>query len=155
MSGPGIGSVATDGLDASCKSYKACLKCAIDEFGDSCTREFNNYSTEESDSLRCTDSAGSCEKALCECDKHFAESHASEAENYDHGFNQISGGFKYLQVCREYKKFDSCTINCQKSDRNVHFDLRKTTIDHKKKMVDKSLSLNFKAILPSQNILKK
>ena len=52
------------------KSYiLECLKCATMTYGDTCVPELKRYKfTLSENSLQCRNRAGSCERALCECD---------------------------------------------------------------------------------------
>ena len=46
-----------------------CLKCATMTYGDTCVPELKRYKfTLSENSLQCRNRAGSCERALCECD---------------------------------------------------------------------------------------
>merc|ERR1719454_1426071 len=75
MSRPGHGPPVDD-LDSSCKRYKDCVKCAKEKFGDNCISEFRRYRYTKPEGVQCTDNAGTCLRALCECDATFAEDHA-------------------------------------------------------------------------------
>lgn len=63
---------------SACKQYKECLKCARDEFGDMCIGEFVRYGLNSRNGPpTCNDNAGTCGRALCECDKMFAQNHVN------------------------------------------------------------------------------
>ena len=63
-----------DALDAVCKAYKECQKCARQRFGEMCIGEFVRYGMEMVNGYPVCDDAGdSCGRALCECDKKFAQ----------------------------------------------------------------------------------
>ena len=63
-----------DALDAVCKAYKECQKCARQQFGEMCIGEFVRYGLNfDNGSPVCTDEGNSCGRALCECDKKFAQ----------------------------------------------------------------------------------
>merc|ERR1711868_297757 len=73
MSDPGHGP-PVDALDTVCKQYKDCQKCARATHGDSCIGEFVRYKYGEKNGDKfCKDTAGSCDRALCECDLQFAK----------------------------------------------------------------------------------
>ena len=74
MSEPGHGP-AVDPLDGSCKAYKDCLKCAKMTYGNECIPEFHRYryGLDEQGTMQCKEEANTCERALCECDMHFAK----------------------------------------------------------------------------------
>merc|ERR1712157_685803 len=75
MSDPGLGR-PVDELDSVCKSYKDCLKCARRQFGDMCIGEFVKYDYRiRRGEVKCKDELGTCEQALCECDRQFALAH--------------------------------------------------------------------------------
>ena len=62
-----------DALDAVCKAYKECQKCARQKWGEMCIGEFVRYGLDMAGgSPTCTDNADTCERSLCECDKKFA-----------------------------------------------------------------------------------
>ena len=63
-----------DELDAVCKAYKECQKCARQRFGEMCIGEFVRYGLNmDNNNPVCTDAGDSCGRALCECDKKFAQ----------------------------------------------------------------------------------
>ena len=63
-----------DALDSVCKSYKECQKCARERFGEMCIGEFVAYGFRiRRGESTCTDDADTCGRALCECDKKFAQ----------------------------------------------------------------------------------
>ena len=63
-----------DQLDAVCKAYKECQKCARQRFGETCIGEFVRYGMDMVNEYPvCTDAGDSCGRALCECDKKFAQ----------------------------------------------------------------------------------
>ena len=75
MSDPGLGR-PVDALDAVCKQYKDCQKCARDEFGELCIGEFVQYKYGQSGGQKiCKDTPGTCDRKLCECDLQFAKAH--------------------------------------------------------------------------------
>lgn len=83
MSDPGKGK-AVDELDATCKRYKDCLKCARMNHGETCLGEFHQYGmriTKNGEAL-CRNDEGSCERALCECDAMFAREHVAASAVY-------------------------------------------------------------------------
>lgn len=100
MSTPGYGQ-AIDDLDAVCKDHKSCLNCAEAEYGEECINEFTRYDFDivAADGIVCMDAAGSCGRALCECDKKFAAEHYQYHEVYDNVFNNVYAGFPYQDVC--------------------------------------------------------
>jgi hypothetical protein len=78
MSDPGHGP-PVDALDTVCKAYKDCQKCARMEHGDTCIGEFVRYKYGEKNGDKfCKDTAGSCDRALCECDLQFAKAHVAK-----------------------------------------------------------------------------
>ena len=65
--------VPLDALDTVCRAYKECQKCARKVHGEACIRELLSYDFETAgDNSICQDQAGTCKRALCECDKAFA-----------------------------------------------------------------------------------
>lgn len=73
MSDPGHGK-PVDELDTVCKAYKDCVKCVQMEYGDQCIGEFKKYRyglNVNKGEVQCRDRAGTCERALCECDAQF------------------------------------------------------------------------------------
>ena len=78
MSDPGHGP-PVDELDAVCKQYKDCQKCARMTFGDMCIGEFVEYDLRiTGKGPQCRDEEGTCGRALCECDKQFAQNHVDK-----------------------------------------------------------------------------
>ena len=59
------------------------------QFGDMCIGEFVKYkfSINKSGNARCKSDAGSCERALCECDRQFAIDHAAATGVYTDDFH--------------------------------------------------------------------
>lgn len=83
MSDPGHGR-PVDALDKVCKSYKNCLKCTRMIHGDLCISEFISYTLEYTNGEPvCGDQAGTCKRALCECDAEFAREHAGQTGVFD------------------------------------------------------------------------
>ena len=83
MSDPGHGR-PVDALDKVCKSYKNCLKCTRMIHGDLCISEFISYLLEFTNGEPvCGDQAGTCQRALCECDAKFAREHAGQTGVFD------------------------------------------------------------------------
>jgi len=71
-----------DEIDSVCLKYKQCLKCARNEFSDSCMNEFVFYGVAmNGNQPQCTDEAGTCGRKLCECDKEFAKTVVDEVKN--------------------------------------------------------------------------
>ena len=82
--------VPMDALDAVCRSYKECQKCARERYGDQCIGEFYayDYSTNNGNSV-CNDDADTCNRALCECDRKFA---IGKSNHYIH--SSLTGLFR-------------------------------------------------------------
>jgi len=101
MSDPGHGP-PVDELDSVCKQYKDCQKCARITHGESCIGEFVKYKFGiGNNGPVCRDDAGTCGRALCECDKQFAKNHVAVKDvfNQDYhmfwtttGFDNQNGG---------------------------------------------------------------
>jgi len=72
----GIGGGPTlDFLDKGCKQWHNCLRCAKERFGEDCLSDKTSYRLSFSDGeAQCLNRSGTCKRAICECDKHFAES---------------------------------------------------------------------------------
>jgi len=100
----GLGNHVVDELDNTCKSYKECLKCATMTYGDTCVPELKRYKfTLSSNSLQCRNRAGSCERALCECDHMLARTHVTASEKWDIQYHTFWGGWDYQQSCEHPK----------------------------------------------------
>lgn len=92
MSDPGKGP-AVDALDATCKRYKDCLKCARNNHGEACIGEFTKYGmriTKAGEAI-CRDDAGTCSRALCECDAMFAKEHVASVSDYQDKYHMFYG----------------------------------------------------------------
>jgi len=75
-----------DKIDGSCRSMSYCYECAQLDFGDECNAQLVNYAwhgtlNEEGNKvIQCDDPKGTCERALCECDKGLA----LDLQQYEH-----------------------------------------------------------------------
>merc|ERR1712176_1360409 len=89
MSDPGYGP-PVDPLDAVCKAYKDCVKCAKMTHGDMCIGEFvkYKYGYKNGDAV-CKDKAGTCGRSLCECDAMFARQHAPVTGHFKNEFHMF------------------------------------------------------------------
>ena len=108
MSDPGHGP-PVDALDTVCKAYKDCQKCARMEHGDTCIGEFVRYKYGEKNGDKfCKDTAGSCDRALCECDLAFAKAHVSKAHvfttDYHLFWSTLPNGWDPKDNCPRGKK---------------------------------------------------
>lgn len=72
LSGPSHG-FPIDPLDALCKSYKECLKCALKQHGNHCAPGLIYQFEFDDGQVICQDGADTCERLLCRCDAVFAE----------------------------------------------------------------------------------
>jgi len=88
MSDPGRGK-PVDAMDTTCKRYKDCLKCARMNHGEACIGEFQQYGMRitKAGNVICKDDAGSCNRALCECDAMFAQEHVQTIDSYNEDYN--------------------------------------------------------------------
>lgn len=99
MSEAGLGPPVDD-LDASCKKYKECLKCAKMEFGDQCISEFVKYKfLVKGEGVQCRNRYDTCERSLCECDKLLAKSHSRTAEVWDEKYHLFSRNWSPEESC--------------------------------------------------------
>ena len=95
----------TDPLDAVCKAYKQCLKCARTQHGEMCIGESIHYRYAEKYGVGmfCDDDAGSCSRDLCECDLAFAWAHTQHTVHFNrdnHFFlvhNRMEPSFELLK----------------------------------------------------------
>ena len=70
------------------------------DYGETCVNEYYSYKIRDQKAgLTCKNDAGSCARALCECDKQFAEAHAAVADQYDSQFHIFNGGFVPEESC--------------------------------------------------------
>ena len=100
---PGWGQ-AVDSLDVVCKAYKDCQKCAEEQHGETCIGEIvrYDYSMNGGNKATCNDSAGSCSRALCECDSTFALNHAAAKDEYNPQYSHYFAAFQYQTTCRKF-----------------------------------------------------
>jgi len=97
MSDPGLGP-PVDQLDAVCKAYKDCLKCARMEYGEECIGEFHayKYKLTKKNGAKCLNDPkdggeAPCKRKLCECDKLFAETHVAAKDVFDDKYHYFWG----------------------------------------------------------------
>ena len=93
-----------DELDAVCKSYKDCVQCANKKYGEKCFGEIIKYKYAKSDSdVACGNPLNTCERALCECDAHFAREHVKSHEVFNEDWHlfwsTLPGGFEPKDYC--------------------------------------------------------
>jgi len=87
MSDPGKGRPIDD-LDAVCKQYKDCQKCAREEFGDMCIGESVEYNYGQTGGEKyCKGDSGTCGRKLCECDLQFAKAHVAAKDVFDSDYH--------------------------------------------------------------------
>lgn len=115
LSDPGKGT-PVDELDRVCLTFKQCTKCAKQRFGEDCISEFKRYVYAEdrngfSRQATCLDEVGSCNRALCECDKMFAEMLSMVDKK---SVNTAKYGFESEFVANEECKWDgnSAPLQC-------------------------------------------
>lgn len=83
-----------DELDGTCKKLKECYKCVMAEFGPNCTPEKREYDFfVRGQDVLAGNRAGSCERALFECDHHYAKQLTSTINSFDMKFNFFVSGF--------------------------------------------------------------
>lgn len=89
MSDPGFGP-PIDALDAVCKQYKDCLKCARETHGEQCIGEFVRYRYGYKDGEAvCKSGPHTCERDLCECDAMFARNHVAKKNVFDEKYHMF------------------------------------------------------------------
>jgi len=111
MSDPGKGP-PVDALDAVCKQYKDCLKCARMEYGEQCIGEFQRYSYKifragpNKGEVKCNnnpkkDELQGCKRKLCECDAMFAKLHVASKDVFDNKYHMFWGqdGWDANEAC--------------------------------------------------------
>ena len=80
------------------------MRCAEDMHGSECIGELVRYNYSIVGGSRkavCTDNAGTCARALCECDTTFAINHALSTDEYNQQYSHFYGRFQYQTVCRK------------------------------------------------------
>ena len=90
-----------DSLDAVCRSFKHCLQCVTKTHGTGCIGELILYDFSMPDGPVCHDDAGTCGRALCECDRQFAQAHSAQINVYNQNFNHIFAQFSPEEICRK------------------------------------------------------
>lgn len=105
---------SVDDLDRVCKQYKECLKCASDKYGETCLAESTVYNSSESDGHKvCTDAEGSCSRAICECNKAFAQKHAAENSSWNDKYDTFgTQNWDTDQDCQFQKSAEANTPEC-------------------------------------------
>merc|ERR1712228_499462 len=99
MSDAGLGPPVDD-IDATCKKYKECLKCAAMTYGPQCVSEMKKYKFyAKGDDVKCRNRLDTCERSLCECDKMLAQSHSSTADGYDQKYHLFWGDWHPEESC--------------------------------------------------------
>jgi len=90
-------------LDASCRAYQECIKCAMEEHGDKCF-EYDDwwgygYKYDIVDQeVQCLNKPKTCRRSICECDKMFAKMQADHFDEYDESLSLL-GGFEPQDQC--------------------------------------------------------
>lgn len=93
-----------DPLDAVCKEYKDCQRCVTETHGPNCIGEEIRYRFRygadwQGEKAICEDRAGTCQRAICECDSKFALQHSFAKENYNPTYSHFFMGFQYERIC--------------------------------------------------------
>ncbi|CBY13147.1 unnamed protein product [Oikopleura dioica] len=102
-----------DEIDSVCLKYKQCLKCARNEFSDSCMNEFVFYGVAmNGNQPQCTDEAGTCGRKLCDCDKEFAKTVVDEMPVHNFGYHYFNTDFDRESVCREGDGTGTSDMQC-------------------------------------------
>ena len=106
----------TDPLDAVCKAYKQCLKCARTQHGEMCIGESAHYRYGEKYGVGrfCDDNAGSCSRDLCECDLAFAKAHMMHTVHFnrDKHFFWSTTGWDPLSNCSSAGPGSPADVQC-------------------------------------------
>ena len=90
-------------LDASCRAYQECIKCAVEEYGETCFSVDNwaGYGYQYDvvgDDVQCLNKPKTCRRSICECDKMFAKMQADHFDEYDETLH-ILNGFEPQDQC--------------------------------------------------------
>lgn len=106
--GKGYGT-PVDAIDRSCRFMSECYECAQLDFGSECSTTNVNYrwrgSSEDlgdgkvARSIICEDPEGTCQHAICSCDKKLAEDLALYEKNWDLHNHQKWGDFNRESSC--------------------------------------------------------
>lgn len=91
MSEMGKGS-PVDSLDNKCKAYKDCQKCVREKHGDQCIGEFVDYYqkwSKKSNGFVTSAAAGTCPRALYECDLQFVKDTYAERDAFNTDYHMF------------------------------------------------------------------
>ena len=82
---------ALDDLDKSCHSRNSCYRCIQMEHRRCDYRMSYNMTFTDINNIECQDALGTCERALCDCDKKWFENRAAFEDNYNNGLSHDQG----------------------------------------------------------------
>ena len=77
-----------------------CNRCVTFDHGPDCTPEQVNYNFDiVDDEVQCTDPAGTCPNAICQCDKDMITGFKDFLDIYNPSYSAFAGGFDSMTQC--------------------------------------------------------
>lgn len=97
-----------DDIDRACQSHQWAYDCAKDDYGNDCRGKYQLYSWKGrigddgiSTEITCLDPEDSCAWAICEIDKHLAETLADLVIDYNEDYKLRNGRFDRIGFCEQ------------------------------------------------------
>lgn len=114
-----------DAIDQACQAHQWAYDCAKDDYGQDCRGKYQLYKWQGtvdddgiSTSVHCMDPKDTCAWAICEIDRHLAESLADMVRSYDSKL-LVSNGFNRNEVCVHK---DMTIVDRAAHNNNVHVE---------------------------------
>lgn len=100
LAGIMTGVYPVDAKDRHCFEFTRCNRCVTFDYGEACTPEQVAYDFEitEDNDVICTNSKGTCQHAICECDRHTILGFKRFIDIYSPEFHAING-FEMTKDC--------------------------------------------------------
>jgi len=100
LSGIMTGVYPVDEKDMHCFEFTKCNRCVTFDHGPDCTPEQVNYNFDiVNDEVVCTDPAGTCPNAICQCDKDMITGFKEFLDVYNPSYSAFQGGFDSMTQC--------------------------------------------------------
>lgn len=112
-----------DAIDSACQAHQWAYDCAKDDYGTDCRGKYQLYKwsgTVDDDgistSVECLDPQDTCAWAICEIDRHLAETLAEMVRSYNPAY-LVKNGFNRAEVCQHKEMTE---VSRASHNNNVH-----------------------------------